>query len=170
MNKVYTTNNLKIIAFPLIIISIICIISIIYMILSRFDGESQSTSFVLILSSVLTVLYLYIYPKSDLSVVTCWNLTIEINDECIRYLKHGKMKTHLWEEVCEIEYHRYFLFPDKRLIIWDENNDNVDEAIAIPAFMKNSKQLYREIYENVKEKSPNAKMDKRFIKYVKEKC
>ncbi|MEE0738524.1 MAG: hypothetical protein U0M45_13145 [Lachnospiraceae bacterium] len=80
------------------------------------------------------------------------------------------MKTHLWEEVYEIEYHRYFLFPDKRLIIWDEDNDNVDEAIAIPVFMKNSKQLYKEIYENVKEKSPNAKIDRRFIKYVEEKC
>ena len=50
------------------------------------------------------------------------------------------------------------------------DNDNVDEAIAIPVFMKNSKQLYKEIYENVKEKSPNAKIDRRFIKYVEEKC
>ena len=168
MKKTYKSDKLKIILYLIVLIVIACIISILYMVINQFDDQSRSTAFAILVASIVTVFCIFIVPRTSSSLGLCQKLNIELDEEYICHIKRQKIKSCKWENVDEIEYNCFVFLPESRLAIWYEGRE--DEPIEIPAFMKNSKQLYREIYENVKEKSPNAKMDKRFIKYVKEKC
>ncbi len=168
MKKTYKSDKLKIILYLTVLIAIACIVSILYMVFNQFDGQSRSTSFAILVASIVTVFCIFVFPKSSSSLGLFQKLNIEIDEERICYIKKKYIKSCKWENINEIEYNCFITLPESRLAIWYEGRE--DEPIEIPAFIKDSKQLYREIYENVKEKSPNAKLDKRFIKYVKEKC
>ncbi|MEE0700072.1 MAG: hypothetical protein U0M66_05765 [Bacilli bacterium] len=168
MKRTYESDKFKIILYLIILISVAGIISILYMVINQFNDQSKSTSFAILVASTITVFCIYVFPKSSSSLGLCQKLNIELDEERICYIKRKNIKSCKWKNIDEIEYNCFIFLPESRLAIWYEGRE--DEPIEIPVFMKNSKQLYKEIYENVKEKSPNAKIDRRFIKYVEEKC
>ena len=123
---------------------------------------------VLFLFFILFLSLLAVFPSSW--IVSDWNRSIERNVEALVFIKKDKYKKICsWNQIKRIKYNNKFLTPEAHVIIYYVD-DKIDVSEKIPIYINNLRQLYKEIYENVKEKSPNAKIDRRFIKYVEEKC
>ena len=168
MVKTYLLNKKKVVLLYLLIILILGSITVLYILLKKPNNSEKFLAFIYFLTAIASITIIYLNPKSSFSLGACLHLKIRIDNSSIYYFKQKKQKTCKWADIDQIEFNNFIFFPESRLTIWFEGRE--DEPIAIPVFMKNSKQLYKEIYENVKEKSPNAKIDRRFIKYVEEKC
>ena len=166
MKKEYTINKTIISLIYIFIFFAISVMLTIYWFANQLIVHNKITIINFAIILVITVLLIYIIPTRS-SLGACFNMKIEVDNESIYSIKRRKIKNYKWKDICEIKRSNSIFIPESHLTIWCKDTD---EPIEIPVFMKNSKQLYKEIYENVKEKSPNAKIDKRFIKYVEEKC
>lgn len=68
-----------------------------------------------------------------------------------------------WEQVKRIECKYSIIWYKRYSIIWYGKQ----EYVQITEYTKELRQLYKIIYEHVKERSSDAKIDERFIKYIK---
>ncbi len=167
MKKGYSINKVKIILIYSLIIIVSFTVTIAYVALNP-NPQRIIIIFTYFFMFIAVITIMYLNPKLSSSLGGCLNLRIEIHYNSISWINKDNIKAYEWRDIDEVLCHCPLLSPGCYITIWYK--DKMDEPIEIPIFMKNSKQLYREIYENVKKKSPNAKLDKRFIKYVKEKC
>ena len=167
MKKRYSINKVKIILIYFLLVIVSLTITIVYVALNQ-DSQRKIIIFAYFFMFIAVITIMYLNPKLSSSLGGFLNLRIEIDDNNISWINRDNIKVYEWIDVDEVLCHCPLLSPGCYITIWYK--DRIDEPIEIPVFMKNSKQLYKEIYENVKEKSPNAKIDRRFIKYVEEKC
>ena len=170
--KEFVTNKKKIVLYTVIECLFIAIVMVALISVLNIIVNDIMQSIICI---VITFIFLFtitsvVSPNNMLWPIYCWNLKIQIdNDKLTFYYKNRYKSTIKSEYIIQIKYNSKLSTPDARVIILYNSEDKY-KFVRVPSFIFNSRLLYREIYENVKEKSPNAKIDKRFIKYVKEKC
>jgi energy-coupling factor transporter transmembrane protein EcfT len=168
----YITNKNKIVLYAaieclFIAIIMVALISVLNVIV---NDIMQSIIWIVITFIFLFTITSVVSPNNMLWPIYFWNLKIQIdNDRLTFYYKNEYKSTIKFEYIVEIKYSNKLSTPDARVIIL-YNSEGKYKFVRVPSFIFNSPQLYKEIYENVKEKSPNAKIDRRFIKYVEEKC
>ncbi len=149
--------------------SILCIlivgIIIGYIIYNGLENCLKSLVFLICItcvSAIITLPLIYINPKG-LTFSECWHLKVRVDNKSICSISQKWKKICKWEQVERIECKYSIIWYKRYSIIWYGKQD----YIQVAEYTKELRQLYKTIYEYVKEKSPGAKIDERFIKYIK---
>ncbi len=113
-------------------------------------------------STIITLPLIYINPKG-LTFFEYWHLKMKVDNESICLTTRKWEKICRWEQVKRIECKYSIIWYKRYSIIWYGKQ----EYVQITEYTKELRQLYKIIYEHVKERSSDAKIDERFIKYIK---
>ncbi|MFR9199590.1 MAG: hypothetical protein ACLVML_01985 [Candidatus Gastranaerophilaceae bacterium] len=112
-------------------------------------------------SAIITLPLIYIIPKG-LTFSECWHLKMKVDNESICLTTQKWEKICRWEQVERIECKYSIIWYKRYSIIWYGKQ----EYVQITEYIKELRQLYKTIYEHVKERSLDAKIDERFVEYI----